>query len=105
MIFTTNKSLNQWGKVLHDQDLAAAILDRVLERGRLPVSSTSMSFGLYQYVPAPRGAQLGTPKKSARALLFQDNLAEGRMTSAGTQVTQDYRSPEDVCGSAAPKGE
>ncbi len=35
MIFTTNKSLNQWGKVLHDQDLAAAILDRVLERGRL----------------------------------------------------------------------
>src|SRR5438034_1997376 len=35
MIFTTNKSLNQWGKVLHDQDLAAAILDRVLERGRI----------------------------------------------------------------------
>ncbi len=26
---------NQWGKVLHDEDLAAAILDRVLERGRL----------------------------------------------------------------------
>jgi DNA replication protein DnaC len=35
MIFTTNKPLNQWGKVLHDEDLAAAILDRVLERGRL----------------------------------------------------------------------
>ena len=34
MIFTTNKPLNEWGKVLHDQDLAAAILDRVLERGR-----------------------------------------------------------------------
>ena len=34
MIFTTNKPLNQWGKVLHDEDLAAAILDRVLERGR-----------------------------------------------------------------------
>jgi DNA replication protein DnaC len=34
MIFTTNKSLNEWGKVLHDEDLAAAILDRVLERGR-----------------------------------------------------------------------
>ena len=24
----------KWGKVLHDEDLAAAILDRVLERGR-----------------------------------------------------------------------
>jgi DNA replication protein DnaC len=35
MIFTTNKPLHQWGKVLHDEDLAAAILDRVLERGRL----------------------------------------------------------------------
>lgn len=34
MIFTTNKTLDQWGRVLHDPDLAAAILDRVLERGR-----------------------------------------------------------------------
>ena len=35
MIFTTNKPLHQWGRVLHDEDLAAAILDRILERGRL----------------------------------------------------------------------
>src|ERR1700746_2091475 len=35
MIFTTNKPLSEWGKVLHDEDLAAAILDRVLERGLL----------------------------------------------------------------------
>jgi DNA replication protein DnaC len=34
MLFTTNKPLSEWGKVLHDEDLAAAILDRVLERGR-----------------------------------------------------------------------
>jgi DNA replication protein DnaC len=34
MVFTTNKPLNEWGHVLHDPDLAAAILDRVLERGR-----------------------------------------------------------------------
>jgi DNA replication protein DnaC len=34
MVFTTNKPLNGWGKVLHDPDLASAILDRVLERGR-----------------------------------------------------------------------
>ncbi len=35
MIFTSNKPLPAWGKVLHDEDLAQAILDRVLERGRL----------------------------------------------------------------------
>jgi DNA replication protein DnaC len=35
MIFTTNKTLDAWGRVLHDPDLAAAIVDRVLERGRL----------------------------------------------------------------------
>jgi DNA replication protein DnaC len=35
MIFTTNKSLKAWGRVLHDEDLAHAIIDRVLERGRL----------------------------------------------------------------------
>jgi len=36
MIFTTNKSpLTAWGAVLHDDDLAAAIVDRILERGRL----------------------------------------------------------------------
>ena len=35
MIFTTNKPLTDWGRVLHDEDLAAAILDRILERGRL----------------------------------------------------------------------
>ena len=34
MIFTTNKPLAAWGRVLHDPDLAQAILDRVLERGR-----------------------------------------------------------------------
>lgn len=35
MVFTTNKALSAWGQVLHDDDLAQAILDRILERGRL----------------------------------------------------------------------
>ena len=35
MIFTTNKPLSTWGRVLHDDDLALAIVDRILERGRL----------------------------------------------------------------------
>jgi DNA replication protein DnaC len=35
MIFTTNKHPKRWGAVLHDEDLADAIVDRILERGRL----------------------------------------------------------------------
>lgn len=35
MIFTTKKPVTTWGRVLHDEDLAHAIVDRVLERGRL----------------------------------------------------------------------
>jgi len=34
MIFTSNKRPGAWGGVLHDEDLAQAIIDRVLERGR-----------------------------------------------------------------------
>ena len=38
ILFTTNKSpLTTWGEVLHDHDLAEAIVDRVLEKGRLIV--------------------------------------------------------------------
>jgi DNA replication protein DnaC len=35
MVFTTNKHPKTWGEVLHDDDLADAIVDRILERGRL----------------------------------------------------------------------
>jgi DNA replication protein DnaC len=35
MIFTTNKAPKRWGEALHDEDLAEAIVDRILERGRL----------------------------------------------------------------------
>jgi hypothetical protein len=35
MIFTTNKHPKRWGPALHDDDLADAIVDRILERGRL----------------------------------------------------------------------
>lgn len=33
IVFTTNKPLKVWGEVLHDHELAEALLDRVLERG------------------------------------------------------------------------
>ena len=35
MLFTTNKHPKRWGDVLHDDDLADAIVDRILDRGRL----------------------------------------------------------------------
>jgi DNA replication protein DnaC len=33
IVFTTNKRMKEWGRVLHDPELAVALLDRVLERG------------------------------------------------------------------------
>ena len=57
MIFTTNKPLSEWGKVLHDEDLAAAILDRVLERGRFVhldgPSGRTRHLQLEEALPAP----------------------------------------------------
>ena len=35
MLFITHKPLKHWGAARHDNDLAAAIIDRVLERGRI----------------------------------------------------------------------
>ena len=35
MVFTSNKETEDWGTVLHDPDLAEAIIDRVLERGEV----------------------------------------------------------------------
>ena len=57
MIFTTNKPLRQWGRVLHDEDLAAAILDRILERERF--------------------IQLDGPSGRTRHLNLEDTLPSG----------------------------
>ena len=35
MLLTTNKDPLEWGGVLHDADLSAAILDRLLHRGEI----------------------------------------------------------------------
>ena len=68
MIFTTNKVLGTWGRVLHDEDLAQAIIDRVLERGRLLTldgpSMRTKHLGLDE--PAPVGASIQGVSDSAR---------------------------------------
>ena len=38
ILFTTNKALNRWGRVLHDEELALAILDRTLHHGSVIVT-------------------------------------------------------------------
>jgi DNA replication protein DnaC len=43
MIFTTNKAPSDWAGVLHDADLSAAILDRVLHKGEI-VKLTGQSY-------------------------------------------------------------
>ena len=54
MIFTTNKDTEVWGRVLHDADLADAILDRVLERGRI-IKLSGPSYRTRHLASAARG--------------------------------------------------
>ena len=74
MIFTTNKPLNEWGKVLHDEDMAAAILDRVLERGR------------FIHLDGPSGEPvISTWKRSCRQYKTAQNFRNC--------VAQNFRNP------------
>ena len=63
MIFTTNKPLKAWGGVLHDEDLAHAIVDRILERGRLlhldGPSMRTKHLGLDEVATEPLSPQVG----------------------------------------------
>jgi DNA replication protein DnaC len=63
MIFTTNKLTSAWGEVLHDPDLAHAIVDRILERGRL--------------------LQLDGPSMRTRHLGLDDSATEALSTQTG----------------------
>jgi hypothetical protein len=99
MIFTTNKPLGAWGKVLHDEDLAAAILDRVLERGRFvhlegPSGRTGHQLDGQENLPATAdGARISgidRPKFPEPTVL--DRYMSGKPT------TQDFR--HSVVGTA-----
>ena len=82
MIFTTNKPLSEWGKVLHDEDLAAAILDRVLERGRF----------IHLDGPSGRTRHLNLeevlPEKSERVRISGINGSEFPEPTAGTELNR-----------------
>jgi hypothetical protein len=82
MIFTTNKPLSEWGKALHDEDLAAAILDRILERGRFihldGPSWRTRHLNLEEVLPAaPERARIsGTHTTYCHLLLGQSDPAK-----------------------------
>ena len=85
MIFTTNKPLSEWGKVLHDEDLAAAILDRVLERGRF----------IHLDGPSGRTRHLNLeealPAKSERVRISGNNGSEFPEPTTGTRNPAAFR--------------
>jgi DNA replication protein DnaC len=60
MLFTTNKPLEDWGRVLHDPDLADAITDRILERGRL-IQLTGPSYRTRHLKPSPDTSRSNHP--------------------------------------------
>jgi len=64
ILFTTNKPLASWGRLLHDPDLAEAILDRVLERGRL-IELHGRSYRT-RHVDQLQGEESGGRTKAAR---------------------------------------
>lgn len=55
LLLTTNKEPAQWGAVLHDADLSAAILDRLLHRGEIGKLS-GRSYRQHRPGQAPPGA-------------------------------------------------
>ena len=96
MVFTTNKSpITGWGDVLHDHDLAEAIVDRVLERGRLivmdgPSYRTRHLDGLepLRSDPPARVSGIEPPEFPEPALIPLSDLS----TESGRSIQQGYHS-------------
>lgn len=94
MVFTTNKPLSAWGRVLHDPDLAAAILDRVLERGRL----------LQLDGPSLRTKHLGLDDPTAQEVLPKAARVSGKQRPSFPEPTLGIRHPSCVSSrSTVPK--
>lgn len=98
MIFTTNKPLSAWGRVLHDDDLAETIVDRILERGRLLTldgpSMRTRHLNLDEATRAPTSANSPTPPASAGGYTEQDAVAgvQNVATFSGTR-SADFPEP------------
>lgn len=90
MILTTNKPLTAWGRVLHDPDLAEAILDRVLERGR----HIELRGRSYRTRPAPLDLKPGPePPSPAPARISGNHRPEFPEPTCGLHTRQAQCSP------------
>jgi len=91
IVMTTNKPEAAWGGVLHDADLAEAILDRVLERGR--------HFELRG--PSYRTKRAERAGRAARAL-DEDGLTPGPATGGRARISgipgPEFPEPTDLGG-------
>jgi DNA replication protein DnaC len=56
VLLTTNKDPHAWGSVLHDDDLSAALLDRLLHRGEI-LKISGRSYRQYRPGQAPEAGQ------------------------------------------------
>src|ERR1043165_8610466 len=92
-IFTSNKPPDDWGGVLHDDDLAAAIVDRVLERGRLLKLDGPSMRTKHLGLDAPAHAAAGS-KRSSRMIW---RSGDGRVPFGRT-------SPADVSSTSPSTG-
>jgi DNA replication protein DnaC len=108
MIFTTNKHPKRWGEVLHDDDLADAIVDRVLERGRL-LRLDGPSIRTKHLSPDELGAEY-TQEEAARTFgkdrpEFPERTIgeEGPLAEPGSQVFGDLARQLGLHGQLSPR--
>lgn len=85
-IFTTNKPLGTWGRVLHDADLAEAIIDRVLERGRL-ITLNGASFRTRHMAQELRGARGSRVAQVAHESLNDDSDLPPGVVDHGARIS------------------
>ena len=91
MIFTTNKALTIWGHVLHDEDLAHAIVDRILERGRV----------LTLDGPSLRTKHLGLDDPTSSEAFLQPARISGIQAAEFPEPTRGSGPPSSLRGSVA----
>ena len=80
MLLTTNKDPREWGAVLHDPDLSAAILDRLLHRGEI-LQLSGRSYRQHRPGQAPPAAPSGNvTEDGVTAMTTRGNVTEEMVT-------------------------
>lgn len=103
MLFTTNKHPKHWGRALHDEDLAEAIVDRILERGRLlrldgpsirtkHLPSDELGGSNQQDSSGSRVSGMGAAEFPERTPCPVDQRSEGDATTRNTSETGEKNS-------------